>query len=250
LCDTITTRYTALSLPYSVFFFHFNKGAFNSLYCGWRSRQLASLDDMISFPLLPNIHNNLQVCLGVIDDLRAAQRGRLNGNYIEQTQIVLDSFWGSQFNSDLSSHWANKHDVSPLLRNAQTWNQKSLDDPTFVLNIGYQNYRTIQQMLDVIAGSVEETVDESELRKRLSEQIDKQIGSLFNKVQQYFRRNKFEKHFPKEVKGELGKAIGNTAKEMAEIIYALDVEVQKATIDPAQQPDVKPASSIWQEYSS
>ena len=242
LCVTINSPYTALALPYSVFFFHFREGRFSSLYYGWRTRQLASLDDTISMPLLPNLHSNLSVCLG---DQRID-----NGTLIEQTQKVLDSFWGSQFNSDLSRRWHDKADISPLLNTAESWRQNSLDDPTFVLHLNYGDHRTVQQTLDMIAGSVEETVDESELRKRLSEQIDQQIGSLFNKMQQYFKRNKFEKHFPKKVKDELGKAIGNTAKEMADVIYALDVEVKKATIDSSQQTDIQPVSNVWSEYSS
>jgi hypothetical protein len=230
----------ALALPYSIFFFHFREGRFSHLYLGWRNRTLSSLNDEICRPVLPNLHDNLEVCLG---------RGNiLTGSIDNQVRSVLHGFWGSQFNSDLSSHWWNKGNLDQRIRSANSWHDLSLEDPMFILSVPFRRYKTVQEMVDFIAA--EETVDESEFRHRLGEQIDQHVEGLFNKIMRYFKKTKFERHAPKDIKQEIGKHVGEVAQELVEVIHALHLEIDSLKEEVrCEPPDTEPKSEFWSEYS-
>ena len=234
-----------LSLPYSIFFLHFVNGRFRHLYVGWRTRPLETLQDYVSRPLLPNIHDNLNVCLG--GHLPMSEGDSIS----QQTDVVLNDFWSSEFNQDLADRsWWQKGHIDDRLRSGDMWANKSLEDPMFILSVEFRRVHTVQEMLNFVANAEEEPVDESHFRHRLAEEIDKHVESLFSKILKYFKKTKFEKHFPKGVQVELAKAISDSTKELVDVLYAVHVEVNKLAEDCRKERGiVQPQSVFWEEYS-
>lgn len=227
-----------LSLPYSVFLLHFRNTTFLGLYCGWRTRPLGSLDDTLSKPLLPNIHDNLNVCMA----------GHSSGTIVAQTEDILTRFWNSRFSNDLSVQWWAKWRIDPRLATAKLWQENSERDQLFVLGLRYPGERTLQHILDVLTtGS--ESPDESSFRHHLSEEIDKCVANLFSKISAYFQRTKFERHYPKDIKDSLKNAIELAIKDLSSIIFALNVEVRDlAKYAKAEPMAHRPQSSYWRDY--
>lgn len=122
--ETIT-----LALPYVVFVLHFRNDVkdgtgqeqFCGLYTGWRQSSLMTLDNSLAAPLLPNTHTNLSVCTG--QDVRPGE------NMVDMTQRVINHYWSSTFNTDLSTFWWDKSQYSPHLKHARKWAETSRNNP-------------------------------------------------------------------------------------------------------------------------
>lgn len=234
----------ALSLPYIIFFFHFQNGAFKNLYCGWRTRPLESLNDSLCRPVLPNIHDNLNVCLG--RHMSVNQRQSL----AQQTNYVLSNFWNSEFNNDLSDHWWSKDRVDARLRTGREWAELSQEDPLFILDVNFRQLRTVKATLEIISNA-SETPDESQFRHRLSEKIDEHVGILFSKIMRYCKKTKFERHFPKDIKTELGQAFSSSVGDLIDVVYSLNVEIDQLSKEIKEHtPEMEPRSRYWEPYSA
>lgn len=233
----------ALALPYSVFFFHFQNGNFRQLYLAWKTRPLESLQDAIQRPVLPNIHDNLNVCLGVDPSV-------VRGSISQQTNIILSDFWNSEFNEDLSQHWWQKGSIDNRIRNGDMWSELTLENPMFILDVNFRQTRTVQEMVELVS-CVDEPVDESYFRHRLADEIDKHVEILFSKVMKYFKRTKFDKHFPKDIENELSKTISVSTKDLVDVVYSLNVEIDRLSDDlKKDKSQVEPKSVLWEEYST
>jgi len=212
----------SLSLPYVVFLVFFKEGRFSSLYSGWRTRPLSGLDDLLHKPLLPNIHDNLAVCLGSTNT---------EGDVAAVSQKVITNFWNSRFNGDLSDVWWDKGLASDHLSSALTWAEATEENPMFILDIDLPKIigsRTVQYLLDLLCKS-EENPDESGFRHQLSETIDQCVETLFLKIMRYFKKTKFDRHYPKDIGESLGRAAQNAVGELSDVVSVLKVEVDKLT---------------------
>jgi hypothetical protein len=235
------SRRFTLALPYVIFLAHFKNGRFQFLYSGWRTRSLVSLNDLVVKPLLPNIHDNLQACLGRYADV---------GNQVEDTPNIITRFWNSRFNNDLSDTWWNKGIASDKVATAESWVRASQENPMFILDVELENVRgtkTVQSLLDLLCG-MDETPDVSGCRHRLSEEIDRCVATLFHKIFRYFKKVKFDRHCPSDVAENLGKITQGAVGELSDVVCALEIEINRWTAQLNQQPETQVRSEVWNEY--
>lgn len=214
------TERVALALPYSIFVVHFKKSRDTNVYCGWRTAPLRSLDDVLAIPLLPNIHDNMQVCMG--RDMRL-----VGTSMAEQCDSLLSNFWNSRFNNDLSTNWWNKHRIDRRLRTGRMWAENSEEDPLFILSVSFpQNEeRSLRRTINVLTQHEEEP-DENGMRHRLAEAIESSSEALFAKILRYFKKTKFDKYHPKNIKEALGQAMKTASAEVADILLAVQHELE------------------------
>jgi hypothetical protein len=120
----------------------------------------------------------------------------------------------------------------------------------FILSVRITGERTLQHMLDVLTTTAE-TVNESSFRHQLSEEIDGCVTALFNRVTRYFRKTKFEKHYPKEVKDSLREAVRASIQDLVNVVFALEVELRdlsKEIKGPGSVPPVSASfATSWEE---
>lgn len=233
-----------LAMPYTVFVIQFVNGRYVTLYCGWRSAPLRTLTDSIYQPLLPNINDGMAVCFGQSDMPKA-------GTIAEQADHAVGTFWNSRFNNDLSKFWWAKKNIDSRLRTARSWNQKSIEDPTFILGVRLPTNpnKTIRQCLNLMTGNEQEP-DVNAMKHRLSETIDGCAEQLFHKINRYFRDKKFEKHQPKSVEDALSAAMTEAAKGLADVIEEVreQVEAISKEVTGAMRP-VNKVGPLWEDYS-
>lgn len=239
----------SLALPYVVFILHFKNGQFTSLYCGWRTLPLTTRNDALYNPLLPNIHENMNVCMG--------RDANISGVSIcEQTASAISAFWNSRFNNDLSMYWWGKGGLDTRLRTARTWAAASLDDSTFMLNIDFgraaSQERNMQRVIDLLTFH-EQEADENSLRHHLAETIDESVESLFAKIMRYFKKTRFDKYHPKDVKDALARAMKDANSELIDLIFAIQHELENLDGELVEDCErVRPvkAGRFWCDYST
>jgi hypothetical protein len=235
----------ALALPFVVFLVHFRDNNFTGLYSGWKTRPLRSMSDMLGRPVLPNVHDNLAVCTGAIN-------GLVGGSIVDQTEAVLNHYWSSTFNTDLSDYWCSKHQLSHHFRSVKSWSDASEDDPTFILQVEIESSgRTMDRLIEMMTMQ-EETPDESAFRHNFSEEIDKCVESLFSKILRYLKKTKFDKHYPKDIKSGLQETLSNATSELTDLICALDQEVSAFSdhLKEGNKKEIIAGSGVWKDYSS
>jgi hypothetical protein len=233
-----------LALPFVVFFLHFKEDMFCNLYCGWRTSPLRSLQDRMFAPLLPNIRDEMSVCVGY--DLRVTGTG-----IVEKSDSILSHFWNSQFNKDLSNRWWLKDQIDERLKTGREWSRASLENPTFILNLNYNYTKSAEDILNLLTMHEIEP-DETSLRHKLSETIDSSVASLFSKIMRYFKKTKFDKHHPKEITDMLIKIIKNANGEFQDLVFSIqhEIEVLAADIEAGRQKKVVEARGpLWADYS-
>jgi len=233
----------SLSLPYVVFLLHFRDDVFSGMYCGWRTSPLRSLDDMLCRPLLPNIHDNLAVCMG--------HSGYAIGNNIsQQCESIVSNFWNSTFNRDLSEMWRAKAGYHRNLESGRSWSLASEDDSMFILSVNFTECKSVQYIIDLLV-MYEETPDASALRHQLAEQLDKCTERLFSRILRYFKKTKFDKHFPKDVDAQVKAALQDATNEFSDLLKCLDHEIKELgqMVRPPSKVKMEKRSGIWREYS-
>ncbi len=227
----------ALAMPYVVFLAHLKNNWLVGLYCGWRTAPLQTLSDLISCPLLPNIHENLAVCMAL--DLR----------YENQTvENAISDFWNSTFNNDVSDRWQAKSAVSLDLTTPESWVEKSEENPLFMLELDFGHNKTIQSCIDLLTKHEVEP-NEDEFLHRLSESIDACVKTLFSKIMRYFKKTKFEKHSPKDVTETLKSAIIKATGDLTDVVRVLDKEISSLTISNVGKHDLVRVGNLWTNYS-
>lgn len=237
----------ALALPYVIFIVQFKRDRFTNLYCCWRTAPLRTLDEPLIPPLLPNIHDNFNVCLG--------RSFAAEGSTIaEICDSVISNFWNSQFNGDLSTHWWGKARINAALQTALTWQDHSAHDSMFILNVAfpYNPERILRYMVEHLTLH-EQLPDENALRHKLSDAIDEAVEALFSKVVRYFKKTKFERHHPKEVKAVLGAAMKEACVELADLISVINQECEKLgrqLVTDGNKTRYEKRGAAWAAYCS
>lgn len=231
----------SLALPYVIFILLFQQKCFTNLYCAWRSAPLTNLSDRLCRPLLPNIHSNLSVCMG-------GDFSNEGGAVCEQVENVLNHFWSSQFNNDLSDLWWQKHTFDSKLAPLTLWEEYTRLDPLFVLNVAFPwSQKTLKQMLTI--QDIEEMPDDTKLRHSLSESVDSCASELFQKVSHYLKKTKFEKFYPKDIVELVDKVVREAIKNTTDLTFCLDHEIRKLTIETSIKPlEYKKAGPFWRDY--
>jgi hypothetical protein len=227
----------ALALPYVIFIIHVRHSLLSGMYCGWRGQPLRTMQDMINMPVLPNIHDNMNVCMGT-------------HSYTDPDAAVTH-FWNTRFNNDLSTQWWSKAQIDPRLATARTWARNSLEDSTFVLGIRYQQKKTLEEQINLLTAQEEEP-DENALRHNLAEAVDSSTGEIFAKIMKYFKKTKFEKHHPKEIKEVVGAILKEANHEYLDLLASIRHELDdlKEQIRVAKE-NLKPVGvgHLWEDYS-
>lgn len=235
-------EYISLALPYVLFIVHFRDGRFVGLYSGWRTHALVSLNDLMARPLLPNIHDNFNVCMG----RSFTPSGQ---SMAEQSLNALNHFWNSTFNNDISDAWWSKFRLGNRLMTGRRWADESALDATFILQMNLNEMRSLQHQLNLLVVEEQEP-DENVFRHKLSEGIDKCVGDLFAGTMRYFKKTKFERHEPKDITEVLRRAIKDAVGELVDVVFALDGEIKRLAVDVEnhKQPVINGVGPYWQEY--
>ena len=237
-CDR--TMRLSLSMPYVVFLVHFKSKRLSGLYCGWRTAPLRTMNDLISRPVLPNIHEGLAVCMDHVGQ---------GETFAEATENVITNFWNSSFNNDVSEHWWQKHEFHEHMYSGDSWEVASVDDPLWILGIDFPNQRTLDNMIELLTMHETEP-DENAFRHDLAESIDTSVRTLFLKMSKYFKKTKFEKYHPKDVTEPLRDAIISAVGEFSDVVFSLDKEISGLSDSLKQQknPTVR-VGNFWTEYA-
>lgn len=207
-----------LALPYIIFVMHFKNNNLNYVYSSWSVNPLTSLENMLYFPLLPNLHDNLSVCM-------ADMPNRKTLNMLEKIDIALNGYWNSEFNSDLADRWWSKHLRHPKLESCKTWSEASLENPLFIREAKLQSAKTLKNLLDVTTKH-ETEVDENALLHNLTERIDETTKLLFNKILAFMRKTSFDKYYPKSVNEQLAGIMKEANTEIANFYFVLENELK------------------------
>lgn len=213
----------ALALPYVLFVVVFRddqaqKERFTNLYAAWRNAPIMTMEDQISFCLLPNYHENLSVCTGAM--------GEIGGSLAQKVDKVIAHYWSSLFTSDLADYWWGKKDIDRRLSTGMRWQTASEENPLFILEPSLPVYGSLKRLLDVITSS-EETPDESRVRHELTAGIDGCVSTLSSKILNYMKRLPQERHYPKDVKSSLALAMKSCSTELLDMVTILQHETEK-----------------------
>jgi hypothetical protein len=224
----------SLALPYSVFVIHFDNDLrndrveFKNLYLYWNKRPLATLEDQLFQPILPNIHAQQTVCVGT--GLQPQRSMTLS----QQCDQVIGHFWNSTFNPDLGERWWGRSTIDGRLRDIEQWKNLSRDNPLFALSLSLRPAVKLNEIINTIsANHTEVSVDLEAVRKRLVEIVEKASSEIEHGLLKYMKKTKFERYFPNDVKENLSSAISTIADEIMVILnrmaYDLDQIEEQST---------------------
>jgi transcription termination factor NusB len=218
----------SLALPYSVFVIHFDndlrndKVDFKNMYLYWNKRPLATLDDQLYQPILPNIHAQQAVCIGnrlTLDD---------NATLSQQCEQVIGHFWNSTFNPDLGDRWWGRGSIDARLRDVEQWKSLSRDDPLFALSLNLRPAVKLKEIINTISAShVEVSLDMEAMKKRLVEIVDKASSDIEHGLMNYMKKTKFERFFPNDIRENLSAAISTIADEIIVILNRMSYDLDQ-----------------------
>lgn len=228
-----------LSLPYTVFVFQFAKGVFNHVRCFWRTQPIHGFDDDLCNCVLPNIHVGGMVCLGT--------HPRKPTDICATCDEVIESFWTSRFNKDLSTEWEEKERISSLIATGRDWQRNSETDPMFILRVPFRYHKSLREVIDGVGHG--EEVSDSSFRHKVSEEVDLCVKNLFHRIGSYVKRTKFDKYYPKEVTNALKHHVETSVAELVDLVAVLKHEVDKLSVQPDVQEEIKPVGALWGAFS-
>lgn len=185
-----------LAFPYTVFLIVFREGYFSELYAFYRTEPLATLDDRLLRPNLPNVDDNGFVCLQFPD--RFGKKDTL----AERVESVVSYFWQSYFNTHMLEYNYRPYRLRDRrLDGLRAWEKASKDDALFVFDVNWfateRNLRGLIRELsrhatDTSVGKLEQIITDA-----LFTGQDK-IGEL---VQTYCGSLKVENRYPRTIEG-------------------------------------------------
>lgn len=165
-----------VALPYVIFVVYVDsRGKVGGFYVGYATEPLRSLKSNVYSPNLPNMQDDLSVCQG--DMVKRRHSSKDDFDLCSVTEEVIAGFWGSVFNSDLSSHFQAMCETDERLSSVSRWSQESKKDPLFVLGVQWRGRRRLEQLLNNITGG--------ELRMQFAPIIDRAVQNASTKLNQY-----------------------------------------------------------------
>ena len=160
--NTLEKSTYRLALPYLVFipFFSIEKNQifFKGMCVAYRKESLNNIDDMLYYTNLPNMgdghnrlttrYNSLLVCLGYGYDWRNFNLN--SSNFSLMVKELIDHFWNSEYNDDLSSGWEAMRKKDSKLGTLGKWEKESEKDPFFVLKSNWIPAIKLNKLIDSI----------------------------------------------------------------------------------------------------
>lgn len=127
-----------LAFPYVVYIIKFCNNQFSHLRLYYRTEPLRSTKDFVFEPNLPNIGSGTynEVCIG--SEVGAAMSRNKDQTFSRQVELIISSFWGSEFNTDLAGHFYNygsRDNAIAELRTLWLWEKASQENPLFPLRV-------------------------------------------------------------------------------------------------------------------
>jgi hypothetical protein len=237
-------KWVALAMPYVIFFIHFRCGFYSGLHVAWAKKPLSNMDDQLYLPILSNIHkNSYQVCTGF-----ETMDGWSNKSMGEVSQEVVGNFWHSTFNKDLVDNLILGLRESGI-GTFNKWFHKTQQDPLFILKMRFIPGKSFRKVIDLLTCS-EETLDESEIRKRVAEKVNEASSLLFHRIWRYFKKKKFEAEYPKSLVKFSRKAIEGAMDEYTQLLMTIEQEMLKIKEELQDQQPVFTKGKFWEEYRS
>jgi hypothetical protein len=205
----------------------------NNLY--WNKRPLATLDDQLYTPLLPNLHQNMTVCVG--HEMTTNHNTPLS----QQCGDIIGHFWNSNFNTDLSDKWWSRSTVDARLMNINRWKELSLDNPLFACGLNLKPAQRLKEVIDTAANAhTEVSLDMEAVKKRLVAIVDKASSDIEHGLMKYMKKTKFERFFPNDVKENLASAISTITDEIVVVLNRMAYDLHQIEEDNTRkQKDVK-----------
>jgi hypothetical protein len=162
----------SLALPYTIFVFKFKDGLFQDVYAAFSACPLKKLDEQPMLPYLPNINNDLRVCLG-----KSFNRSKLIKDQLtQQCAFVLDHFWNSLFNKDWAQNYfeCERHFAGDArMCDLQCWQEHSGRDPLFVIDdVEWKPSRFVVNFGDLIVRLLDHEEQDYKFREELYQSLN------------------------------------------------------------------------------
>tara|TARA_Y100000034_G_scaffold6676_1_gene7341 strand:- start:143 stop:1234 length:1092 start_codon:yes stop_codon:yes gene_type:complete len=215
----------ALSLPYVVFIAFIvdkDKADYCQLYVFFNKKPLESLDSKIYKPVFSNTNGDCSVC-------RASAPWKKKAPVNLKIETLISSFWQSKFNTDLSDHWKNRHEIDQRLL-LPTWLTLSVNDPLFVCNVNWHSFTTLGKAMDkVVSQNFEHCgVTADRVHSKFTALITPILEDLNKRLIAYLKQERLERFYPKDVKKDLSHLVQGMCGEMETFIRKLVLELGAA----------------------
>lgn len=132
------TRHLRLAFPYLVYLMSFLDREPAEVKLFFRTGNLASPDDRLLFPSLPNV----QYARGHRAEGRACLRPWPRTSGLElagKVETLLSHFWSTGFNLDVEDNClARAQALSPVFSSLDSWEEATRQDPLFVLDVAWE----------------------------------------------------------------------------------------------------------------
>ncbi|CAE7860211.1 unnamed protein product [Symbiodinium microadriaticum] len=219
LLGTSQPSRASLPFPYIVYVIHMRRTIVANAYIGWRSTPLMRTSDKLARPLLPNSHDNLDVCWG------RSMNHPTGTSVAEICDSTIQQYWSSEFNGDLRTRWDERGLVSSKLNRIDRWVG---EDNIFMMSLDYHQHGdpTVEEKIKSITGHVDEP-DMAKIRDQLYDLANKHSEVLFSKIIRYFKRVKPERFYPKDVTALLKSTLEKCVRDYLDVFYVLQFEFNK-----------------------
>ncbi len=249
-----------LAFPYTVFLIVFREGYFDQLCVFYRTEPLATLDDRLLRPNLPNVASDGFVCLQFPD--RFGKRDTL----AERVESVMSYFWQSYFNTHMSADNYRPYRLRDRrLDGLRAWEKASKDDMLFVFDVNWfateRNLRGLIRELsrhatDTSVGRLEQIITDALFagQDKIGELVQTYCGNL--KVENRYPRTisdavavklgELQAGFSKIFTEELEKLARDETVHQVDLVAAIQTSVSRALgrcVDPTEanlRPSIDP----------
>lgn len=159
----------SLSFPFVYFFIVFDHGRYSHHQVHFRNSQLTSAREHVYLAPIPNVYRSKKtehVCMG------GDFRGELSGQntIARKCDMIVGDFWQRVFNNELGEGGFKK--IDKKLKSLRVWQENSLEDPLFILNVKWKQGKTVK-------GVVEKILDGRKMKEEL-DAVDETIRDLLN----------------------------------------------------------------------
>ncbi len=158
ICRTVLVEEENIVRPYYLAFpwqvFVINKIGYmgehwlNDLYLGFRNTSMTQEDQMLCWPNLWNVYNNLCVCYPTINKEKGTK------GIEEFYKGVLNDFWSSVWRLSRGLHVGYKHCYAPGLRDItgpdwKLWQEKTKEDPSFITKVQWPEFGNLDNFAEL-----------------------------------------------------------------------------------------------------
>lgn len=213
-------RFT-LAFPYVYFLIAFDDGKYNRHQTFFRNSPLTSVNEHVYFAPLPNIFRDEDGRYGAMCMGRHALKHIADQNTVSrQVDAAIGAFWQTPFSNDLGTG-----NYDSYFGSWGQWQQKTKEDPLFVLNIKWNNGKTVkgvvQTMLDHRKMNHKNDAMDRKLRKLLDDGVERIVTRLKKDIKAAQQNNTLDK---KAIESKVVKDFEKTLSEHTENVFFHCVE--------------------------